>query len=154
MGCVVAEQVVTIRGVFEETGHKNGKDWTRYDIKDAGGNKYQTFDVGLGQKAKDAKGQRVKLTWVEEARGQYTNNVLKSVELLDTVVVSANDESVIKHVPESDGDRQLRIMRQSGLERAILAANILELENVDIETLFQISDQFVDYFVNGIAVEA
>lgn len=144
----MAEQVVTITGVFTQQGNNARGPWTRYDVKDAGGNKYQTFDAELGAKAQAVQGQSVTLTFHEEARGQYTNNVLDGIK---TSVNGATNAA--PSVPsESQDDRQLRIMRQAGLERAILAASAIGIELSSVDDLYAISDQFVDYFVNGAPV--
>ena len=76
----MAEQVVTIKAVFENTGSSSKGPWTRYDIKDAGGNKYQTFSDALGQKAHELKGKSAKVTYHEEERGGYVNKVVDGIE--------------------------------------------------------------------------
>ena len=151
----MAEQVVTITGVFTEQGNNSRGPWTRWDVKDAGGNKYQTFDEGLGRKAEAAKGSSVKVTYEEVQRGQYVNKVLKAVEpqvAEREAIAAVNAAAQATPYNGSETERQLRIMRQSGLERAILATQALGIEVSGVDELFEISDQFVDYFVNGAPV--
>ena len=147
----MSEQVVTISKVFKEHGvsKKDGSPWTRYDVKDAGGNKYQTFNAELGAQADAATGQSVTVSYHEETRGQYTNYVLDAIKTGGAVnTETAND------APSPESERQLRIMRQSGLERAILASKALGIDVSSVDDLYEISDQFVDYFVNGAPVDA
>ena len=157
----MSEQIVTISKVFEEHGNGQKGPWTRYDVKDAGGNKYQTFNAQLGAQAKEAQGKSVILTYHEEARGQFTNYVIDAIKAQGSLVEAAQEAvNAPKSAAstETDGDRQLRIMRQSGLERAILTAAQLPdiftrpIESVD--ELYALADQFVDYFVNGAPVDA
>lgn len=137
----LAEQVVTIKAVFPNSGQNAKGPWTRYDIKDAGGNKYQTFNDQLGKKAEALKGQSVKVTYHEETRGDYTNNVL------DSIGEAGAGEATKQHVYTDD--RQVQIMRQSGLERAIRAASLLGLNLNGVDELYDISDEFVRYFQEG-----
>jgi hypothetical protein len=52
----------------------------RYVARDSDGNEYTTFREAIGERAKELKGQRVRITYHEEERGQYTNVYLDQLE--------------------------------------------------------------------------
>ncbi len=145
------ELVATIEKVFTTTGESSKGPWTRYDVK-AAGKKFQTFKDAVGKQAQKLEGQTVKLTYREVARGEYTNYELDAVEPDDRGAAFTNAE--VKEIQSSDDVRQLRIMRQSALDRAIstVAAGIVEVDGAD--ALFAIANTYIDYFVNGVPVLA
>jgi hypothetical protein len=53
---------------------------SRYVARDSDGNEYTTFREAIGERAKELKGQRVRITYHEEERGQYTNVYLDQLE--------------------------------------------------------------------------
>lgn len=65
-----------ITGVFTQNGNSKKGAWTRYDVK-CGETKFQTFDHALGQKAE--KGATATITYHEEARGDFVNNVIDAI---------------------------------------------------------------------------
>src|SRR4051812_22773897 len=71
------DAVVTIADVrtFETRGGN-----VRYVVRDTDGKEYTTFREGIGEKAKELEGQRVRIEYHEEERGQYTNVYLDKVE--------------------------------------------------------------------------
>jgi hypothetical protein len=71
------EAVVTIRDVrtFETRGGN-----VRYVVRDTEDGEYTTFREGIGQQAAQHEGQRVRIEYHEEQRGQYTNVYLDKVE--------------------------------------------------------------------------
>jgi hypothetical protein len=52
----------------------------RYVVRDAEGKEYTTFRETIGDKAKDLEGQRVRIEFHEEQRGDFTNVYLDKVE--------------------------------------------------------------------------
>jgi hypothetical protein len=71
------EKVTTIRDVRTfETQRGN----VRYVVRDAEGNEYTTFREAIGNRAKDLEGQRVRIEYHEEQRGEYTNVYLDKVD--------------------------------------------------------------------------
>jgi hypothetical protein len=52
----------------------------RYVVRDADGNEYTTFRERIGERARELEGQRVRIEYHEEQRGQYTNVYLDKVE--------------------------------------------------------------------------
>jgi hypothetical protein len=55
---------------------------TRYVARDSDGNEYTTFRETIGERAKELRGQRVRITYHEEQRAQYTNVYLDKLEPL------------------------------------------------------------------------
>jgi hypothetical protein len=53
---------------------------TRYVARDADGNEYTTFREDIGERAKQLRGQRVRITYHETQRGRYTNVYLDKLE--------------------------------------------------------------------------
>jgi hypothetical protein len=52
----------------------------RYVVRDSDGNEYTTFREGIGEEAKRLEGERVRIEYHENQRGQYTNVYLDKVE--------------------------------------------------------------------------
>ena len=52
----------------------------RYVIRDADGREYTTFREAIGEKAKQLRGQAVRIEFHEQQRGEYTNVYLDKVE--------------------------------------------------------------------------
>ena len=71
------EAVTTIDDVrtFETRGGN-----VRYVVRDAEGNEYTTFREAIGDKANELQGQRVRIEYHEQQRGQYTNVYLDRIE--------------------------------------------------------------------------
>ena len=53
---------------------------TRYVVRDSEGKEYTTFRESIGNEAKRLDGQRVRIEYHENQRGQYTNVYLDKVE--------------------------------------------------------------------------
>jgi hypothetical protein len=71
------DAVVTIADVRTfDTSRGN----TRYVVRDAEGNEYTTFREAIGERAEQLEGQRVRIEYHENQRGQYTNVYLDKVE--------------------------------------------------------------------------
>jgi hypothetical protein len=54
----------------------------RYVLRDSDGNEYTTFRESIGNEAKRLEGQRVRIEYHENQRGQYTNVYVDRVEPL------------------------------------------------------------------------
>jgi hypothetical protein len=52
----------------------------RYVVRDTDGNEYTTFREAIGGEAKKLEGQRVRIEYHEQQRGEYTNVYLDKVE--------------------------------------------------------------------------
>jgi hypothetical protein len=53
---------------------------TRYVVRDAEGNEYTTFREAIGDQASRLEGQRARIEYHTEERGQYTNVYLDKIE--------------------------------------------------------------------------
>jgi hypothetical protein len=53
---------------------------TRYVVRDSAGKEYTTFRESIGNEAKRLEGQRVRIEYHENQRGQYTNVYVDKVE--------------------------------------------------------------------------
>lgn len=71
------EAVTIIRDVrtFETRGGN-----VRYVVRDSDGNEYTTFREAIGNRASGLEGQRVRIEYHEEQRGNYRNVYLDKVE--------------------------------------------------------------------------
>src|SRR5439155_20615689 len=71
------EAVTTIDDVrtFETRGGN-----VRYVVRDADGNEFTTFREAIGERAKELEGQRARIKYHEEQRGDYENVYLDKVE--------------------------------------------------------------------------
>jgi len=52
----------------------------RFVVRDDGGNEYTTFRESIGQRAQELEGERARIEYHEQQRGQYTNVYLDKVE--------------------------------------------------------------------------
>ena len=71
------DAVVTIAGV-EAVKTRSGT--IRFVVRDDQGNEYTTFRESIGERAQQHEGQRVRIEYHEQQRGQYTNVYLDKVE--------------------------------------------------------------------------
>ena len=60
------------------------RDNQRYVVRDVDGNEYTTFREAIGESASRLSGERVRLEYHEEQRGDYDNVYLDKVEQLPT----------------------------------------------------------------------
>ena len=66
----------------------------RYVARDSSGNEYTTFREAIGERAKELQGRRVRISYHEELRGQYTNVYLDKLEPVEDTASSAGDTDV------------------------------------------------------------
>lgn len=133
---------------------KTGKPWTLRVFQAANGNSYQTFEASIANKAYELLGEPATIEFEEQERNGYVNYVLLGVEPAAGAVESRTQpENRVSPDVVHEDDRQIRIMRQSALDRAIsaTAAGIAEASSED--DLYRIADRFIDYFVNGVAAK-
>ena len=146
------QQVVTLTGVeVKSKGSNKRGPWALRIFDSAGGTKFQTFDVSDGEALEAKIGTPVELTYEVEENGNFTNNVIKSFK--DAAV--ADYYGAGQSAPQAavnTNDRELRIMRQSALDRAINTVGHGIVEKVDtVEDLFRLADTYILYFEAGIS---
>jgi hypothetical protein len=148
----MAEQTIKITGVFTAEGENGRGPWTRWDVKDAGGNKYSTFDEGLGKKAEEAKGKTATLVYEEEQKGQYVNRILKGVAI-ETLGTQLNRENGVSGhgntAPASTKDEQIA--------RAVAFKGAIDLAAHGIlngpEDIIAVAKAFEPYLLTGNVAE-
>jgi hypothetical protein len=74
---VSMETVSTVESV-RQVETRGGK--IRYVVRDADGNEYTTFREAIGDKASRLEGQRARIEYHTEERGQYTNVYVDKIE--------------------------------------------------------------------------
>jgi hypothetical protein len=87
----MAEEVIT---VAEVKAFKTQSGNTRYVLRDAQGREYTTFREQIARDAVAAEGQRARITFHEQQRGNYTNVYLDAVERLDSGPDDPTSEAV------------------------------------------------------------
>ncbi len=65
----------------------------RYVVRDGDGNEYTTFRESIGERAQELHGQRVRIEYHEQQRGQYTNVYLDKVEPAPPEAAAPGDDS-------------------------------------------------------------
>ena len=158
-------KITTLRkiGAFDGT-NKEGKPYVRSVFVDDDGIEWTTFKGQLASQADALVGQTVELEGVETQRGEYVNRNLVSVKAhtngnAPTVatpdVATLSADSTPNNSPSYEETRQLRIMRQSALDRALTAFGIAGQDPIQsIDEVYDLADEFIDYFVNGASEEA
>lgn len=64
---------------------------TRYVARDADGREYTTFRESIGERAKQLQGTRVRITYHEEQRGEFTNVYLDKLEPAEGPAAASRD---------------------------------------------------------------
>lgn len=150
----MATKVTTLTKVGAFPGNGTYGPYVRSVFKDADGVEWTTFKGPVASQAEALVGQTVELEGNEEINGQYTNRTLLKVSAVanGNAPVQPQGQTTATHDAGSyEQDRQLRIMRQSALDRALTAFGIIGQDPIAaLEELFELSDQFIDYFVNGV----
>ena len=155
------QQVVTLTGVeVKSKGSNKRGPWALRIFDSAGGTKFQTFDVADGEALEAKIGTPVELTYEVEENGNFTNNVIKSFKEGAAVPDYYGAGQSAPQGAVNTNDRELRIMRQSALDRAIntVGHGIVEIEGVKVTPdkinpydLFRLADTYILYFEAGIS---
>lgn len=66
---------------------------TRYVARDREGREYTTFREAIAERAKQLKGTRVRITYHEEQRGDYTNIYLDKLEPVDEPAAAVDTDA-------------------------------------------------------------
>lgn len=136
----------------EQKSGSNAKGpWTVNKFKAQDGRQYDTFDKDLAARALERLNVPSVLEYEEVQKGQYTNYTLTGVAPADSDAAAApSAPQTAAPAAGGEDDRQLRIMRQSALERAILTFNTAGQDPLTHQAeLLELADQYIDYFVNG-----
>lgn len=141
--------------IKREGESKHGK-WVLRLFKDAGGNKYQTFDVDLGEKASGLIGRSVEVRFEVEQNGDYENKVLKAVRETENPQASGSTPEaqqslsvapVVSQAPSSDRPiRSHETNRSDALGQAI-GTSFVNAKTV--EELIAVADYYLRYIEGG-----
>lgn len=107
-----------IEKVFTANGNKNGREWTRYDVKAGDGRKYVTFKDPVGRAAQGCEGHPAELEFTVQTNDRGTNY------LLDAVRGPLNADAVPKK-PEG-GNGYVKAQENPDTQRSIRASVALE----------------------------
>jgi len=142
------QQVVALTGVeVKSKGSNKRGPWALRIFDSAGGTKFQTFDVADGEALEAKIGTPVEITYEVEENGNFTNNVIKSFSDVGKVLSGVAEAAP----PVNTNDRELRIMRQSALDRAINTVGHGIVQAEDVSDLFKLADTYILYFEAGIS---
>lgn len=125
------------------------------------GDRYESWNTGIAAKVAATLDTPVNIVFERKQSGQYTNLEIKDVlggTVVGTATPAPTQTTVQVNAPvttESQDERQTRIMRQSGLKAAIQAFGVAELDPVqNTDALYQLAEEFVDFYLHGSPVEA
>lgn len=154
--------VTTIARAFDPASGTgpSGKPWTRTDFELGTGVKVQTFKGEVASVARALVGQPVEVEYEETQNGQYTNRTLLSVSAIANgdhatpATANPSPDSSNNHTLSTqtvaEPERQLRIMRQSALDRALTAFGIAGQDPIEHQSeLFDLARVYVDFFTTG-----
>lgn len=155
--------VVTLSAPEIKSGTGAKGPWTLSIFRASDGREYTTLDGALASKASALVGQPVRLSYTLRQNGKYTNYNLADVQPVEGVeghvVQDKTPTGPLSGINHED-ERQLRIMRQSALERALRAFEIAVSQGAPLDPvantseLYELADEFIDYFTNGNQVTA
>lgn len=142
--------------------------WTLHIYKDTAGQSFQTFEAPISNRVYGFLNKPAVIDYEQKARpgSEYTNNVIKGIspdETAQAVSAASVASQMPPEVAELAGplptltptptggadDRQIQIMRQSALERAIRFHAAFASGPIIFDDVIHLSDRFLDYFING-----
>src|SRR5215213_4084100 len=80
-------KIATVEAVKTKSGT------IRFVVKDTDGNEYTTFRESIGERAQQLAGERVRIEYHEQQRGQYTNVYLDKVDPAPVAPGAEGDDS-------------------------------------------------------------
>ncbi len=144
------EVTTTLTQVKPFSGVSAKGPWTKTVFTDQNGTEFATFKGDVASVAQGFINVPATISYMEEQKGQYTNRTLLAIVAASNGSVPHAEVATPQAAATSQEVRELRIMRQSGLDRALTAFAIAGQDPIQsLEELYQLSDQFIDYFVNG-----
>lgn len=143
------QQVVTLTG-FEEKKRGTNKrgPWALRVFTAAGGSKFQTFDVDLGDKLVSLVNAPVEITYEVEKNGDFENNVVTAVK------AATEDQAAAAPAPPEDPRRSKEEMRRTealGYAIKSVQADITAVNGVS--ELFELAEVYVSFLANGVRSE-
>lgn len=158
----------TLTAHFAQSGTNARGAWTRHDFTSVSGEKYQTFDAAVANRvygfsfgdANQPNNKPIVITYDEKPAKdpQYPpNKVITGIEAA-TVPEAPSVAPVASQTPPTVGvpvgsggpdERQIQIMRQSALERAIRFVNGDPGAEGGTFEIYNLAEEFLNYFVTG-----
>lgn len=115
-----------------------------------GNREYTTFKRDLAEAAKELIGREAEIDFQVKQNGNYTNYYLDSVLPVRPSQQNGSGQlSLDQGTPSSSEERELRIMRQSALARAIETLPYFEKAEQSRETLATLAEEYLSYFLSG-----
>lgn len=115
-----------------------------------GDREYTTFKRDIAEAAKELIGYEAELGFQVKQNGNFTNYYLDSVLPVRPIHQTGNGQLSFGTTPAAGGEeRELRIMRQSALARAIDTLPYFTAAEQTRETLATLSEEYLAYFVSG-----
>ncbi len=148
------EVTTTLREVKVFTGTSAKGPWVKTVFVDDGGTEYATFKGEVASVVQGFLNTPAKIEYDEKQNGQYTNRTLLAITpgngAAPTPVAATPTAVTPTQTSESNDERQLRIMRQSGFKCAILAFQAAGIDPIQsFDEVCEFTDNAVDYFMNG-----
>lgn len=152
------EQVILTEHKVPWTGtNKFGKPSSLNVFTDTQGKEFSTFDPSIAAQLLTTMGQTVTISFETKPRGDRIDYNIKSVGVAPVAnavpqVAPAQVAPAPSAPPQDNEERQLRIMRQSATERAILAFGAAGLDPVENwrEMLEYADSVLLPYFTGGL----
>jgi hypothetical protein len=140
------QQVVTVTGVdVKKTGTSKRGPWALRLFDTAGGTKFQTFDVELGEFLQTKIGESVEITYEIEENGDFKNNVIQSIK------PATAEQAATAPTQADDPRRSKEELRRTECVKA--AATIISgpawTGGTEPEDLFHLADKIAVYAENG-----
>lgn len=148
----------TLRQVATFNGTSARGPWLKTVFTDDQGLEFATFKGEIASQASQLLNVPVVVSYTEKQNGQYTNRTLEAIQAVGGAAPAPAAQPapgiVTQYTPSAasapESDRQLRIMRQSALERAIMSF-VADGEPIltNLPGLYTLAEEFIDFFENG-----
>ena len=147
------ETITTLVGYQTKSGNGQRGPWTLHLFNDAAGQKYQTFDGGLANRAGQLMHQPVRVAFDVKSNNGYQNNELTAIELAPQgAVVQQPAQQPMNgggaHQPQSSPTDDSK-RRWAASQVAVVWLGFLPEHERTIESLIVLSEQLIRYYQNG-----
>jgi hypothetical protein len=148
---------VTLKTHESKSGNGKNGPWTLHVFTDEHNQPYKTFEAAIGNLAYGLINQPAIVTYDEKAAKDPKYPPDRNIRTVEPAPVApggsvAPPTAPVASIPAptSGDDRELRIMRQSGLERAAKVTELGLAPQVNsLDDLFALSDVLITYFQRG-----
>jgi hypothetical protein len=128
--------------------------WTLNLFTDTVGNKYQVFtgDDGIASQVVSLLGQYVKLTYEQQTRGDFTNNVITGVSAetaVEAPQTPSNGTEGVRPTPVPPEGYVKPVDRNAGVARAIEIAILRNETDATLDEILDLAEIFARYGALG-----